>query len=262
MQYGLWLYLNESKKNKYNQILYKCRCKCGLEKYVLKYNLEHGYSKGCISCVHREDKLLNKKFGNLLVIESLKNKKSLCLCNCGNKKTFLNGNLISGNAKSCGCLQSINRGNYDEEAKLRFMENIKISLSGCWEWTKSKHRQGYGNFMYKMKHCLAHRVAWLLFKGVLKEKDVICHKCDNTSCVNPDHLFLGTQKDNMKDMFLKHRKDHKGIKHPKHRLTEQEFLEIRKLINEGLTQEVIAQKFKITNSQVGSIKHRRTWKHI
>ena len=74
----------------------------------------------------------------------------------------------------------------------------------CWEWTGSKSKAGYGLFSYN-KIKLSHRISYYLTYGEFDKKLFVCHKCDNPSCVNPEHLFLGTAKDNFEDMISKGR---------------------------------------------------------
>ena len=76
----------------------------------------------------------------------------------------------------------------------------------CLEWTKSKNKDGYGIVRYNKKIMLAHRVSYMKSKGDIGESEMVCHKCDNPSCINPDHLFLGSHADNMEDMRVKGRK--------------------------------------------------------
>lgn len=75
----------------------------------------------------------------------------------------------------------------------------------CWLWTKSKYRHGYGCFCAMGTRHKAHRVSYEIAYGKIKDGLFVCHKCDNPSCVNPDHLFLGTHKDNALDMVNKGR---------------------------------------------------------
>ena len=99
-----------------------------------------------------------------------------------------------------------------------FMQKIeKVPFSGCWIWMGSGNKKGYGTiFLDKWSNVLAHRASYMMFKGPLNKGMFVCHKCDVPSCVNPDHLFLGTSGDNVRDMVSKnrHAKQHKHKKRP------------------------------------------------
>ena len=77
--------------------------------------------------------------------------------------------------------------------------------TGCWNWAACRDRNGYGRGGFEGETRLAHRVSWMIVFGRLSSEVFLCHRCDNTSCVNPAHLFTGTQADNMEDMFAKGR---------------------------------------------------------
>lgn len=82
----------------------------------------------------------------------------------------------------------------------------KVDKSGeCWEWIGNKLESGYGRIGYKRKRILAHRFAWELVNGQIPNSLLVCHSCDNPGCVKPNHLFIGTQTDNMRDMMKKNR---------------------------------------------------------
>lgn len=90
--------------------------------------------------------------------------------------------------------------------RVPFWERKTITTAGCWEWVGSKRRYGYGQVYFNGKSAVkAHRVAWELAYGPVSDGLCVLHKCDNTACINPDHLFLGSQLDNIRDMNLKGR---------------------------------------------------------
>ncbi len=80
-----------------------------------------------------------------------------------------------------------------------------ITETGCWLWTGWCGSQGYGGLMVKNEAVRAHRLSWELHYGPIPKGLYVCHKCDVKSCVNPDHLFLGTHKDNIQDAIKKGR---------------------------------------------------------
>ena len=86
----------------------------------------------------------------------------------------------------------------------KLWERVRKCESGCWEWSGCK-RNGYGSLTYEGKTWVAHRLAYTLTYGPIPNRLLVCHKCDNPGCVRPEHLFLGTQLDNMTDMVAKGR---------------------------------------------------------
>jgi hypothetical protein len=91
-------------------------------------------------------------------------------------------------------------------AEDRLVEGIRIDpRTQCWLWTGSRNAQGYGNISHEGRHLVAHRLAWLLWRGPIDVDIKVLHRCDTPPCCNPDHLFLGTQADNVADMVAKGR---------------------------------------------------------
>lgn len=144
----------------------------------------------------------------------------------------------------------------------RFWSKVK-KTKGCWDWTGHKHRQGYGFIDINSIGKLAHRISWIINKGNIPKNLFVLHKCDNPSCVNPGHLFLGTQTDNMRDMFKKNRNaDVSGEKNPNRILSKLDVLKIRKLLKLRISYKEIAKKFGISYGNVNNIVSGYAWKNI
>lgn len=91
------------------------------------------------------------------------------------------------------------------ELQERIRRNSRPNLNGCWEWQLVRNAQGYGNTTAAGMRGAAHRFSYAAFKGVVPAGLVVCHQCDNTSCVNPEHLFVATQEENAHDCMAKGR---------------------------------------------------------
>jgi len=134
----------------------------------------------------------------------------------------------------------------------KFWERVIKHGGGlCWEWTGSKDDKGYGFFA----DTRAHRFSYQLHFGEIPEGLCVCHECDNPSCCNPDHLFLGTHRDNMRDMVRKGRG--KNRNHVK--LTLEQVVEIRSMAKK-FTRAKIAARFGVCKSNINWIIKGVTWK--
>lgn len=134
--------------------------------------------------------------------------------------------------------------------------------SKCILFTGSKDTGGYGLKRYKNKLYKAHRLTWILTNGEIPTGLFVCHKCDVRNCVNIEHLFLGTNSDNMKDMYSKGRGNNfRGERSPVAKLTQFKVNEIRTLIDTtSMTLQSIANKYNVDRSLIGLIRSNKIWK--
>jgi HNH endonuclease len=133
--------------------------------------------------------------------------------------------------------------------------------SGCWLWTKNKSPKGYGKTYWKNKDMRAHRLAFFFKNNYMPE--TVCHKCDNPSCINPDHLFAGTHKLNMMDMKLKGRAARpKGVLHPMRKYSVEQIKEVRRLHSLNISLNEISKSVLIPKSYVRQIVLKQRWGHL
>ncbi len=142
----------------------------------------------------------------------------------------------------------------------RFLGKTTVTTSGCVEWTGKRFPNRYGCVT---KDRLAHRVSWELHNGLIPLGLMVLHRCDNPPCVNPAHLFLGTQTDNMRDASRKKRTwSARGELSVRARLCDEDVREIRRLAAGGALQKDIAARFVVTAKTVSVIVRRKQWGHI
>lgn len=163
--------------------------------------------------------------------------------------------------------------NSSKRARERKKENITARLykniyknpeNGCWEWMGYLSKFGHGRIGYRDKVYLTHRISYELNKGIIPEEMLVCHTCDNPKCVNPEHLFLGTQKDNLQDAFDKDRlykiPAMPGENNPMAKITNEEAKKIRSELKQGFTGAYLAKKYNVSTTHISRIKLRKTYK--
>lgn len=168
-----------------------------------------------------------------------------------------------------------------EEILEKFFRNVKKSPSGCWEWVGTFGSTGYG-FFYMGPHWPggykgigAHVASYALFIAHCPKGLYVCHHCDNKACVNPEHLFIGTAKENMRDARQKGRlptpeqlsqtlkkRASRGEGHYKSNLRSEEVLKIVELSNQQVPAKEIAKTFHIKREQVYKILRGVRWQHL
>jgi hypothetical protein len=154
----------------------------------------------------------------------------------------------------------------DERITVRFWAKVKRGgPDECWEWQGARRPFGYGRFGIAGKNVEAHRVSWQLANGPVRPGIKILHTCDNPSCVNPGHLFPGTQQDNIADMNAKGRaRSGSGPdeRAPNAVVTPQIVAEIRAAWGNRPTQAQLAERYGISQANVSQIVMRKTWTSV
>ena len=141
-----------------------------------------------------------------------------------------------------------------------FQSKYEVDDNGCWIWTAYKLPGGYGQIQVNRRTTLAHRFSYEKFRGPIPKGYCVCHTCDTPSCVNPFHLFVGTQKDNVRDMLRKGRGgDNRGASNNNSKLTQDEVALIRR---DDRRQVDIAQTYGISQAHVSVIKRGLSWAHV
>lgn len=148
------------------------------------------------------------------------------------------------------------------------IQKLNEKNGGCWIWTSAEDKNGYGKFCYYDKDnqtyhdVRAHRYSWELRNGPISSSIIlVCHKCDNPRCVNPDHLFLGDAEENMHDRDQKGRSSH-GDKHYRAILKSNDIPVIRDMIKNQIPLITITKTYGVSKSTITSIKYRQSWTSV
>lgn len=168
-------------------------------------------------------------------------------------------------------------GTSDQEGALTTTERFwsKVDKRGadeCWPWMGATQSKGYGQFSYGGRPRLATHIAWLLSRGELPGAgQCVCHSCDVPRCVNPAHLFIGTQADNMRDMQRKGRargpaRSHRGTytpeTSPSRRLSYDDVRRARAMLSAGQSQHSVACALGVSRGAIQALANGRTWKEV
>lgn len=139
-----------------------------------------------------------------------------------------------------------------EVARKRIVSKVNYPKSGCWEWKLSIRENGYARTTFKGDNWYLHRLSYWAFIGDIPDGHDVCHKCDNRKCCNPNHLFVGTRKDNMEDAVSKGRQA-RGLALPQAKLSDEDISKILSRIHSGELYKNIAKDFNVTRHSIGRV---------
>ena len=154
----------------------------------------------------------------------------------------------------------------NQSVESRFWSKVnRKNDDSCWEWLSPFDKKGYGQFSIGKKTFRAHRISWVYTFGPIQEGLFVCHKCDNPRCVNPNHLFLGSHIDNVRDMDRKGRRKNAPSyldKHGNAKLTNCQVMRIKEFISVGIQQNKLAKFYKVSTGCINHIAKERQWKTL
>lgn len=144
----------------------------------------------------------------------------------------------------------------------RFWEKVdRGNVGECWEWQAARGTKGYGQFWNGEYMDHAHRISYAL--DVREPGDLhVLHTCDNPPCVNPNHLYLGTNSDNQKDAFERGQKTHIGEQNPSAKLTKDDVIDIKEMLDGSASYSDVMDEYDIGKTAVGQIARGETWTHV
>ena len=184
----------------------------------------------------------------------------LCQCGCGETTPVYTRHRVERGVRKGDPMRFI-RGHQNAPVPWpkRFRRRFKPLDEGCWLWRGGVNPDGYGTFTIEGKHIGAHRAAYEYHCGPIPDGTHVCHTCDNPSCVNPDHLFVGTVADNMADMRRK-RRSRPGENHPQAKLKWVNVQEIREESQNGVPQSHLASFYGVSQPTISAIVQRKIWR--
>ncbi|MCK5615059.1 HNH endonuclease [Candidatus Pacearchaeota archaeon] len=274
-RFGRLLVIKMAGSNKHGQILWKCLCDCGGTIKSIGTNLKKGCTRSCGCIIKGTIDEITKRFWTKVD----KRSEDECWKWLGNKTTSFHGKPITAHrlawlllvgpipnrlcvchrCESVSCVNPkhliLGKTRQGRSQATLFWKNTKKLENGCIEWQKTVSTAGYGRLRLDGNTILAHRLSWIITNGPIPDGMFVLHKCDNPLCVNPDHLFLGTQNDNMQDMIKKGRYVKPNVK-----LTKEMVDGIRKKYSIGnTTHRKLSDEYGVCKTQIGNIVRGNHW---
>lgn len=215
-----------------------------------------------------------KRFGQLVVVSEAEKRSGKrrwnCLCDCGNSCVVWQDSLNrAGPNRSCGCAVSeFRRRRWEDFREPAFWARVnRASKNKCWEWTGlvaqgPKNPTPYGVLGWNGKHARAHRVAYELANGPIPAGFMVLHRCDNTLCCNPSHLYLGNHDQNMQDMVDRQRRAGIGAgeQNGRAKLTQEQADAIRSTYEAGsVSQQALADQYGVSQFAISMIIRRKRY---
>lgn len=187
---------------------------------------------------------------------------------CGEVQLLLSS--VARVRKTCAkksCTSELKRRNAGSQAATveeRLAHKVAKRESGCWEWQGATNKDGYGVMMVEGKKMLAHRLSYAMHSGSLSPDALVCHHCDNPPCVNPRHLYAGTNQTNVDDRTSRGRSVHwAGELNKASKLTDGSVAHIRKAWSEGVaSQKDLARMFGVSPSLISKVVNGHIWGHV
>lgn len=222
--------------------------------------------------------LTGMRFGKWVVINKSESKRHWnCICDCGTAKQVNGQYLKEGKSRSCGCRRTkdghsmLCKGPVSRTDKETFDFMVSRTISdektGCLIFQGAKTKSGYGCIGHQGKLYMTHRLILILSGVVIPDGMVVMHSCDTPSCINLNHLSVGTQLENRTDCTNKGRDNSStkggiGEKNPFSKLTNEIVLRIRERFELGESRTTIAESLMLSNSTIERIVNRTSWRHI
>jgi hypothetical protein len=178
-----------------------------------------------------------------------------CQCGCGGRTPLASKTVNARGVIKGQPLRFIQGHNYNRRGNEvdRFLDKVR-KTDGCWIWQGASHEKGYGCFFFRGRKRSAHVVSYTLFVGEVPDGLMVCHECDNPPCVRPDHLFVGTNQDNILDAFSKgrgcsqvHPDKYFGVRSVNAKLTDCAVVEARVCARLGESSRSIAERLSVTD---------------
>jgi Autographiviridae endonuclease len=142
---------------------------------------------------------------------------------------------------------------------------IPVTECGCWIWLSALRTDGYGQLTFNHKHMSAHRASYEAFCNCIPDGFHVLHTCDTPQCINPDHLYIGKDKENARDRKMRGRhrwRAHLGESHGRSLLSSNQVRGIRYDLESGESGKNVSIKYGVSTATISAIKTRRLWRHL